>query len=107
MSSTLFRLGLWMLVVILAVFVMRETYNESALAELVEDTLLQQAMMLAVLIVAAGVVLKIFEKGKNAVVKNRCRTCGRPVPSGAIYCREHLRSVLDLEDRKTHNTRIR
>ena len=107
MSSTLLRLGLWLLVLVLAVFVIRETFSHAPGAEYVTDTLIQQALVLSVVIVAAGLVVKVLEKGKKVVIKNRCRTCGKPVPQGAIYCREHLRTVLDLEDRRTHNTRIR
>ena len=107
MSSTLLRLGLWLLVLVLAVFVARETFTQAPGVEYITDTLIQQALVLAVVIVVAGLIVKVFEKGKNVVIKNRCRTCGKPVPQGAIYCREHLRTVLDLEDRRTHNPRIR
>ncbi|HEU4522474.1 MAG TPA: hypothetical protein VFT12_10745 [Thermoanaerobaculia bacterium] len=107
MSSTLLRLGLWMLVLVLALFVLQTTYGDSPLAEMIPNAMLQQALVLAVLVVIAGLVVKMFEKGKKVVSKNRCRVCSKPIPAGAIYCREHLRNVLELEDRRTHNTRIR
>jgi uncharacterized membrane protein YGL010W len=107
MSSTLLRLGLWTLVLIMALFVIQATWSESPIAELIPTAMLQQALGVAVLVVIAGVVAKVFERGKKAVVKNRCRVCSKPITTGGIYCREHLRNVLELEDRRTHNTRIR
>ena len=107
MSSTLLRLGLWTLVLIMGLFVVATVYSESQFAEMVTIGLLTQAAGVALLIVVAGVIAKMVEKGKKVVGKNRCRECGKPIPPGAIYCREHLRGVLELEDRRTHNTRIR
>lgn len=107
MSSTLLRLGLWLLVLVLSLFVVRETFPHAPFAELITDQLIQQALILSVVLVIAGVIFKVLEKGKKVVIKNRCSVCGKAVPAGAIYCREHLRTVLDLEDRRTHNTRIR
>ena len=52
--------------------------------------------------------VQIFEKGAKAVVKNRCAVCRTPIPHGAIYCREHLRTVLAREDdrRQVAETRL-
>lgn len=107
MSSTLLRLGLWTLVLMLALFVVQATWANSSVADLITTAMIQQGLALSVVVVIAGVIVKVFEKGKKAVVKNRCRECSKPIPPGGIYCREHLRSVLELEDRRTHNTRIR
>lgn len=107
MSSTLLRLGLWTLVLMLALFVIQATWATSPVAELITTAMIQQGLVLSVIVVIAGVIVRVFEKGKKAVTKNRCRECGKPITAGGIYCREHLRSVLELEDRRTHNTRIR
>lgn len=107
MSSTLLRLGLWTLVLILGLWVVKTIYFESPIGELITDTMIAQAMTVVVLLIIAGIIAKMVEKGKRVVTKNRCRECSKPIPPGAIYCREHLRGVLELEDRRTHNTRIR
>lgn len=107
MSSTLLRLGLWTLVLILALFVIRESYSESPVAELIPQRMLEQAMIVGALLVIAGVGLKTFEKTTNVVSKsrNRCSVCHKHVPQGAIYCREHLRGVLEREDQRSHSSR--
>ena len=108
MSSTLLRLGLWTMVLLLTLYVVKETYSEAPFAEMLPLEMLQQGLVLAVLVVIAGIVTKAFEKGKKVVSKNRCKVCSKAIPPGAIYCREHLRNVLELEDRRTHSsTRIR
>lgn len=107
MSSTLFRLGLWISIVVLASYVVTESFEGSAIAEMIPMDLMTKILGLAALLIVAGLIAKGFEKGKQAASKNRCRVCGTAVASGAIYCRNHLRKVLELEDRRTHNTRIR
>ena len=107
MSSTLLRLGLWTMVLVLTLYVIQASYSNQRWVDMIPTAMLQQALVLAVVVVIAGFVVKIFEKGQKAVSKNRCKVCSKPIPPGAIYCREHLRSVLELEDRRTHNTRIR
>ena len=107
MSSTLLRLGLWIVIIVLALYVIHETYEGSSVADMIPYELLGKVVGVAIVLIAAGIVVRLFERGKQAVSKNRCRVCRTPIPSGAIYCRVHLRSVLELEDRKTHNTRIR
>lgn len=106
MSSTLFRLALWVAIVVLACYVITESFEESAIAEMIPMDLMTTVLGLAGLLVVAGLIAKMFEK-KREILKNRCRVCGAAVTSGAIYCRNHLRKVLELEDRRTHNTRIR
>ncbi|MDP9190310.1 MAG: hypothetical protein M3P06_01225 [Acidobacteriota bacterium] len=108
MSTTLLRLGLWTIILVLVLYVLASTYPDAPWAELIPMPMLQQALTLGGLVVAAGVVLRLLGKGAQAVtVKNRCRVCRRSIPVGAIYCREHLRTILADEDEKTHVTRIR
>ena len=69
--------------------------------------LLQQARALGGILIAAGVVMCILERGAKVVVKNRCVVCKTPVEHGAIYCREHLRRMLNYEDDRTHRMRVK
>lgn len=107
MASTLLRLGLWILVIVLSLYVIHETFEESPLSEYVPINMLQNALLVGGVLIAAGVILRVFEKGAKAVVKNRCAVCRTPIPAGAIYCRAHLRAVLHEEDERTHMTKLR
>lgn len=107
MSSTLLRAGLWVVLIVIVLYVLQQTFEEGPLAEFVTTPLLQKALALGLIAAGAGVVLRVLEKGAKAVTKNRCTVCRTPVPSGAIYCRAHLRSVLHREEDRTHMTRTR
>jgi hypothetical protein len=107
MSTTLLRLGLWTLILVMALYVLATTYSEEPWVEMIPMQMLQQALVLAGIVIVAGIVLRILGVGAKAVSKNRCRVCRTPIPSGAIYCRAHLRSILSDEDEKTHMTRVR
>lgn len=109
MSSTLLRLGLWITLAVVALYVLHETYAGTHLEAYFSASLLQKSLIVGLLMIAAGIVARLVEKGASkVVVKNRCKICKTSIPSGAIYCREHLRSVLDREDQRTHagHTRI-
>jgi hypothetical protein len=107
MANTLLRLGLWIIILVLALYVLESTYNEEHWIAFLPTAMLVQALALAVLLIVAGIVLRVLGVGARAVTKNRCRVCRTPVPPGAIYCREHLRNILHEEDDKTHASRIR
>lgn len=107
MSSTLLRLGLWTILAVVALYVLHETYAGTPLADYFSSTILQHALVVGALLVIAGVVTRMAEKGAKKVVKNRCKVCKTPVPPGAIYCRAHLRSVLQAEDDLLHKTQNR
>lgn len=106
MWTTLLRLGLWILILVLALYVVDETYSEQPIAEMISTTMLQQALAVGALLVVAGIIVRVLDKGAKAVNKNRCRVCRTPIPSGAMYCRAHLRNILHEEDEKTHATRV-
>lgn len=107
MWSTLLRLGLWITILVLALYVIDATYANHPLAELIETAMLQQVLILGAVLIVAGIILRILGKGAQVVTKNRCRVCKTPVPSGALYCRAHLRDILHSEDEKTHMPRVR
>ena len=104
MSSTLLRLGLWIILAVVVFYVLHETYAGTALADYFSMSTLQKALVVGGLLVVAGIVARMAEKGAKVVVKNRCVICKTPVPPGAIYCRAHLRRVLEAEDERTHKT---
>lgn len=107
MSDTILRLGLWTLILVLALFVLAETFHGEPISEMIPHKMLQQSLVVAVALIIVGVALRILGKGASAVSRNRCKVCRTTIPSGAIYCREHLRTILHDEDEKTHMTRIR
>jgi hypothetical protein len=108
MYATVLRLGLWILILVLGLYVLAATYPDAPFAELVSESLLKQALILSVVLIIAGVALRILGWGAQAVgPRNRCRTCRTAIPAGAFYCRTHLRSILQDEDDRTHHTRVR
>ena len=107
MATTILRLGIWILILVLALYVIAESFSDQQFVELIPMTMLRQALVLSGLLIVAGIVGLILERGAKAVIKNRCKVCRTPIPSGAIYCRAHLRSILHEEDDRTHMTKIR
>ncbi|HKB78614.1 MAG TPA: hypothetical protein VKH35_02755 [Thermoanaerobaculia bacterium] len=107
MSSTLFRLGLWTILAVIALYVLHETYAATPLVDYFSTPMLQKALVVGILLLASGMVARMFEKGAKVAIRNRCAVCKTAIPKGAIYCRAHLRSVLQREDEKTHMTRVR
>jgi len=103
MSATLLRLGLWVILAVVALYVLHETYAGTHLEAYFSTPMLQKALVVGALLVLAGLIARLVERGAKIVVhKNRCSICRVPVPEGAIYCREHLRRVLQREDERTH-----
>lgn len=107
MSATLLRLGLWIVLIVIALYVLHETFEGNPIEEYFAPAIMSKALALGGILVVAGLVMRVLEKGARAVSKNRCSVCRTPVPSGAIYCRAHLRRVLHEEEDRTHSTRIR
>lgn len=107
MSSTLLRLGLWTLILVLSLYVIHETYSDQHWAEMIPTRMLQQALVVSGILIAAGIALRVLGVGAKAVTKNRCRVCKTPIAVGAMFCRAHLRTILSDEDDKTHMTKVR
>jgi hypothetical protein len=105
MADTLLRVGLWLLIVTLALFILAESNYGKPWTEMVPTPMLQQALVLSAALIVAGILAHVFGKGAKVVAKNRCKVCRTPVPPGAIYCRAHLRTILHEEDEKLHMTR--
>ena len=108
MYATVLRLGLWILILVLALYVLSATFPDAPFAELIPEPMLKQALVLSLGLIVAGIVLRILGFGVAVVrPKNRCRVCKTEIPHGAIFCRAHLRTILQEEDEKTHHTRAR
>jgi predicted nucleic acid-binding Zn ribbon protein len=107
MSSTLLRLGLWIVILTLALYVVHESLEEQPVAEMIPVAMLGKAIIVGIALVIAGMIVRLFEKAATKVPKNRCAVCRTPIAPGAIYCRQHLRTVLSREEDRTHMTRIR
>ncbi len=107
MSSTVLRLGLWIILLVVAMYVMQQTFEDAPFVDFFAPAMLEKALVLGGLLLVAGIVLRLLERGAKSVVKNRCVVCKTPIEPGAIYCRQHLRRVLHHEDEKTHMTRVR
>jgi hypothetical protein len=107
MSSTVLRLGLWIILLVVVMYVLQQTYEDAPFVDFFAPAMLQKALALGGLLVMAGIVLRLLERGAKAVTKNRCIVCKTPIDHGAIYCRQHLRGILSREDEKTHMTRAR
>lgn len=105
MSSTVLRGGLWLTILTLIAFIFDSKFDDTPLGELITPTLLQHMFIFCGALVAIGVVLMVFDKAsrKVGVGKSKCRVCGVVVPQGGIYCRQHLRNILEAEDRRTHS----
>ena len=109
MSSTVLRGGLWLAIITLIAFIFDSNFDETPLGQMITPTLLQHMFIFSGALVVVGIVLLLVEKTtrKVSVSKNRCRVCGTQVAPGAIYCRQHLRSILEAEDRRTHSGTVR
>jgi predicted nucleic acid-binding Zn ribbon protein len=107
MSSTILRLGLWIILLVVVLYVLQQTYEDAPFADYFAPAMLEKALTLGGLLVVAGIVIRILERGAKVVTKNRCIVCRTPIDHGAIYCRQHLRSVLHREEDRTHRTRLR
>lgn len=109
MAITILRLGLWILILSLALYVVDTSMTNSPLAELVNVGLVQNVLYLGATLFVVGIVMRIFGGPASKVLQkaNHCRVCSTVIPHGQIFCRVHLRGMLEREDRRTHSTRVR
>lgn len=109
MSQTLLRFGLWIVLLVLALYVVRETFENSPLAEWVNDEMLSKAGTLGVGLLVASAAAYVLEKAfsKASARFRHCAMCRQPVSRGEIYCRTHLRQLLERENELARRSRIR
>jgi competence protein ComEC len=98
MSSIFIRLGLYTILVMLALSVAGQAFD-LPYSEYLTSWHLGQAGLAALALIAAGIVMAILEKvrRKTKKGKGRCVICRRPVLVGDKYCREHLRQIIGEE----------
>jgi hypothetical protein len=94
MSLTCFRTGIWILLVVLAAWVLRDGVLEN-IRHLLNDRLIERAGLLGFATIGLGFLVMIYEKATAGPKKHKCKVCGRPVIAGEFYCREHLREIVD------------
>ena len=66
MATTLLRLGLWTVILVLVLYVLATTYPDEHWAELISMEMLQQALTLAGIVIATGISMRILGKGAQA-----------------------------------------
>lgn len=104
MSATLLRTGLIIIALVLALFIARDVLSDIPAMALITPALLAQAGAVGLVLAAAGLIMRPFEK-VAAHSKKKCVVCRKPVFGKEMYCREHLRVMLEEEDERTHGTR--
>lgn len=107
MSQTLLRFGLWMVLLALVGYVLRETLSDPGITELLNDTILQRVGGFGLLLIAGAGVASVLEKAAGKVGGSRCVKCRQKTFAGEIYCRTHLREVLDVQDNISRRSRLR
>ena len=107
MASTLLRSGLWVIFFVIVMYVLHDTYEDSPLVEFFSPAVMQRTLILGSVLLGGGLVASLFRKKNGAVAKSRCVICNAPIVKGGIYCRDHLKRVLDLEEERTHRSRGR
>lgn len=103
MSAILTRFGLYTILVVLAVFVLRENVDGIPYGEFLTDTLLVQVGLAGVVLAVVGVILGPFERLRTKTSRKKCVVCRAPVIVGKMYCRTHLREILEKEDYRRHD----
>jgi len=94
MALALFRIGVYVLLAVLALWVLRDNALKDFEA-ILSDQILNWAGMSGVGLLVLGFLAMIYEKTSAGRRKVRCKVCGKPVIAGEFYCREHLREIVD------------
>lgn len=94
MALVLFRLGIYLLLAVLAMWVLREEVL-SSFAHILTNRNLNLAGLAGLGMLAVGFLTLVYEKLTVGRKKTRCKVCGKPVIAGEYYCREHLRELVD------------
>jgi predicted nucleic acid-binding Zn ribbon protein len=104
MSTTFLWIGLWLVAVVMGLFIAKDVASDAPFLQWVTTALLVQGGALGIVLTGAGIVLRLFERVAPKS-KRRCVVCRKPVFGQEMYCRDHLRGILEEEDERTHRTR--
>jgi predicted nucleic acid-binding Zn ribbon protein len=104
MSTTLLWIGLWLIAIVMGLFIANDLLPDAPFLQWVTTALLVQGGALGIVLTGAGIVLRLFERVAPKS-KRRCVVCRKPVFGQEMYCRDHLRGILEEEDERTHRTR--
>ena len=94
MALVLFRVGIYVLLAVLAAWVLRDGLLKSYASYLTEH-ILNIAGLVGIGLFVLGFLAMIYEKSTSGRRRTRCKICGKPVIAGEYYCREHLREIVD------------
>lgn len=102
MFPGLMRIGLWLILIVLALALLREgLLDPTGDPAIASGPLIEKGLILGAGLTVLGAFFRLIQKLFGAPPKSRCRECRRPVPKGDIYCRVHLRNIVfEEEDRK-------
>lgn len=94
MALVLFRIGIWILLAVLAAWVLRDGVLKD-FARFMTDEIITWAGISGFGVIGLGFLVLIYEKLSAGPKRNKCKVCRRPVIAGEFYCREHLRDIVD------------
>lgn len=99
MSSAMVRYGLWAVLIVLILALLRETLlAETSDLAIASGPLIEKGLIGGIAVTALGGLMMGLQRLFSAPPKGRCAECGRRVPKGDIYCRLHLREIIYHED---------
>lgn len=101
MSRSLIRISLWALLAVIVLAFVRETLEEGPL-KLQSEKYIEVALVASLLLLAASLILFLFEKLFGGPGRNRCAVCRKRIPKPEMYCRNHLRDVINEEYDRSH-----
>lgn len=91
MASRLVNLGALVVLVTVVLLLLSEMYFNIEM-----EGLIKMGAAVGIGLFVLGLVLGILGKiGKRLQPVNKCRRCGRAIPSGRLYCETHSRETID------------
>ena len=101
MSRLLIRLSLWALLASIVLALVREMIADGPLKN-DSAPFIEVAVKGSLMLLAAALILFLLEKMFSGRGRNRCAVCRKSIPKPEIYCRNHLREVINEEYDREH-----